>query len=63
MPKAKIIDRIEFTRNRTKLLNNDADIHEQEIRNEHEVIVCPECGQELIHEAGCLRCFCGWSKC
>lgn len=25
---------------------------------------CPECGNELIHEAGCKRCLeCGWTAC
>lgn len=24
---------------------------------------CPECGKSLIHEAGCIRCICGWSRC
>lgn len=25
--------------------------------------ICPECGAKLIHEAGCVRCLCGWSRC
>jgi len=24
---------------------------------------CPECGEKLRHEAGCVQCVCGWSKC
>lgn len=24
---------------------------------------CPECGRPLIHDGGCIRCQCGWSKC
>lgn len=24
---------------------------------------CPECGQELTHEGGCVQCTCGYSKC
>ena len=24
---------------------------------------CPECGAKLIHESGCVRCMCGWSRC
>ena len=24
---------------------------------------CPECGEQLRHEAGCVQCVCGWSKC
>jgi ribonucleoside-diphosphate reductase alpha chain len=24
---------------------------------------CPECGEELIHEGGCVQCSCGFSKC
>lgn len=24
---------------------------------------CPECGEELRHENGCIYCTCGWSKC
>ena len=27
------------------------------------VEICPECGAKLIHEAGCVRCLCGWSRC
>lgn len=26
-------------------------------------VVCPECGEKLRHEAGCVQCVCGWSKC
>ena len=26
-------------------------------------IICPECGEKLRHEAGCVQCVCGWSKC
>lgn len=30
------------------------------IRNGH----CPECGEKLIHESGCITCYnCGWSAC
>ena len=58
MSKAKIIDRIEYTKLRTKHLRK-----EEPVMDEPEVIVCPECRQKLIHEAGCLRCFCGWSRC
>ena len=25
--------------------------------------VCPECGERLHHEGGCVICTCGWSKC
>ena len=25
--------------------------------------VCPVCGAEVIHESGCVRCTCGWSRC
>ncbi len=26
--------------------------------------ICPECGEKLTHEGGCLNCIsCGWSKC
>lgn len=25
--------------------------------------ICPECGSLLIHEGGCVRCSCGWSRC
>mgnify|MGYP007101855983 CR=1 FL=1 len=59
MPKAKTIDRLEFTKRRTRLLRTE----ERLITDKPEVITCPECGAELIHEAGCLRCLCGWSKC
>ncbi len=24
---------------------------------------CPECGETLKHEAGCVTCSCGWSRC
>jgi ribonucleoside-diphosphate reductase alpha chain len=27
-------------------------------------VICPECGSELVHEAGCVSCkVCGYSKC
>jgi len=26
--------------------------------------ICPECGQPLVHESGCVICLsCGWSAC
>jgi len=25
--------------------------------------VCPECGSPLMHEEGCMKCHCGFSKC
>ena len=27
------------------------------------VEICPMCGAEVIHESGCVRCVCGWSRC
>ena len=24
---------------------------------------CPVCGAKIIHESGCVRCTCGWSRC
>ena len=59
MAKAKPIDRVEFTRR--KLLSGQE--LPRSIDEMHYMEICPECGAELIHEAGCLRCFCGWSKC
>ncbi len=31
--------------------------------NVEHLTVCPECGERLRHEAGCVQCVCGWSKC
>ena len=30
---------------------------------DHTIYSCPECGVELLHESGCVRCICGYSKC
>ena len=67
MAKAKTIDRLEYTRQRFRRLQDS-----QETQDSQEApaqtqqagfIICPVCGEKLIHEVGCLRCFCGWSKC
>lgn len=32
--------------------------------NEDKKVVCPECGEQLFHDGGCILCrSCGWSKC
>jgi len=32
--------------------------------NNIDLSTCPECGEELYHETGCISCkFCGFSKC
>ena len=73
MPKAKTIDRLEYTRSRSIHLQ-DVPIRMIEGRydegqgaivcNEKPgVEICPMCGAEVIHEAGCVRCVCGWSRC
>lgn len=60
MPKAKTIDRLEYTKSR--FLH---EIHEEEIiaHDRAGTEICPVCGAKLIHEAGCVRCLCGWSRC
>ena len=73
MPKAKTIDRLEYTRSRSIHLQ-DVPIRVVEghydekagaliFREKPNVEICPECGAEIIHEAGCVRCVCGWSRC
>ena len=73
MPKAKTIDRLEYTRSRSIHLQ-DVPIRMIEGRYDEEqgaivcnekpgVEICPMCGAEVIHEAGCVRCVCGWSRC
>ena len=29
----------------------------------HGMGTCPVCGAKIIHESGCVRCTCGWSRC
>lgn len=73
MPKAKTIDRLEYTRSRSIHLQ-DVPIRKVEGYYDeakgviicHEkpgVEICPMCGAEVIHEACCVRCVCGWSRC
>lgn len=72
MPKAKTIDRLEYTRSRSIHLQ-DTPIRVVEGHDEGQgavaahdkpgVEICPMCGAEVIHEAGCVRCVCGWSRC
>ena len=38
---------------------NEEPINKQVITNK-----CPDCGEPLIHEGGCVQCpNCGWSRC
>ena len=89
MPKAKSIDRVEYTKDRSIVYVRppvpvkEIELHFDEKRG---VLIaedksaksakdvaqdvyaeafdrCPECGKTLIHEAGCVRCVCGWSRC
>ena len=60
MPKAKTIDRLEYTRSRS------VHLQKADLPSEPEMIqeaACPMCGAEIIHESGCVRCVCGWSRC
>lgn len=64
MPKAKPIDRVEYTKRR--LLTGKPAKSAKEVAEDlysDYFDRCPECGKTLIHESGCLRCTCGWSKC
>lgn len=81
MPKAKTIDRLEYTRSRTIRYSDDGKatvivpvppmMVNAVYDEEHGAVVdygtgaevCPLCGAEIIHEAGCVRCVCGWSRC
>jgi ribonucleoside-diphosphate reductase alpha chain len=35
----------------------------KEAKKEDNSSKCPECGESIIHEGGCISCACGWSKC
>jgi ribonucleoside-diphosphate reductase alpha chain len=35
----------------------------KEAKKENNSSKCPECGESIIHEGGCISCSCGWSKC
>lgn len=75
MPKAKTIDRLEYTKSRSityhyppapvQMVN--AEYNKEQgalIEREPGVEICPECRTEIIHESGCVRCpACGWSRC
>ena len=89
MPKAKSIDRVEYTKSRSIVyVRPPVPVKEIELHFDEKCGVliaedkpaksakdvaqdiyaeafdrCPECGKSLIHESGCLRCTCGWSKC
>ena len=81
MPKAKTIDRLEYTRSRTIRYPDDGKVivippvqpmmvnavYDEELGVVKDcragVEVCPMCGAEVIHESGCVRCVCGWSRC
>ena len=64
MPKAKPIDRVEYTKRKLsvgKPAKSAKDVAQDIYAEAFDR--CPECGKSLIHESGCLRCTCGWSKC
>ena len=76
MTKAKTIDRLEWTRKRTKLLETRG--HEGTQEQEHSAFdippdidihrlgnICPNCKQPtLIHQEGCVKCpSCLWTAC
>lgn len=73
MPKAKSIDRLEYTRSRSIHLPEtpirkvegyfDSSSGEFVLNDVPGVEICPMCGAEVIHESGCVRCVCGWSRC
>ncbi len=69
MAKAKTIDRLEYTRQRFRRLQSGQEDSQgtpeiQDAAPETEsqdsgFIVYPVCSEKLIHESGCLRCYCG----
>lgn len=61
MPKAKPIDRVEYTKRKLSADRSAKEVA-QDLFSGH-FDRCPECGKSLIHEAGCIRCICGWSRC
>lgn len=47
-----------FEKNLKKNIKNKIDL------NKNKSSICPECGEELFYEGGCISCkSCGWSKC
>lgn len=51
-----------------ELFSNDDDVVETSIKSksigEIKTVKCPQCGESLRHEGGCIQCpSCGWSKC
>ncbi len=66
MPRAKPIDRIEFTKRKMQGLNPLSMEAKTPVDN-HAIglSVCPECGQKTLrHEGGCDICStCGFSSC
>lgn len=62
MPKAKTIDRVEYTKNRS-IVYTPAPVGRNSSHSDLHFEICPVCGAKLIHESGCVRCTCGWSKC
>ena len=65
MPKAKVIDRIEYTRSR---LGGGGVTLESEGKFGRETLtlnVCPNCGTSSLRlDGGCMSCLsCGWSAC
>lgn len=74
MPKAKTIDRVEYTKKRSIVYHRPSapvqrvyaeydEGHGAVMERKSRDDVCPVCGAKLIHEAGCIRCTCGWSSC
>lgn len=61
MTKAKLIDRLELTRQKF-----NREVQPEEAAEEHYgVSTCPMCEKlSLVHESGCAHCpSCGWSAC
>lgn len=73
MSKAKPIDRVEYTKSRSIYLHPPVPVQKIEavydegrgavVQTGTGAEVCPVCGAEVIHESGCVRCTCGWSRC
>lgn len=75
MSRAKTIDRLEYTKSRTivyppapieiiESIEYDEEQGAMIMHTKPGVEICLECGTEIIHESGCVRCqACGWSRC
>ena len=60
-----LLDMWKEMQNEINIDNDEPEYVEEQVKSvEHKKVPCPQCGEPLRHEGGCIQCpSCGWSKC